>query len=109
MLLTAGAEVNELNQAHETALVLANSNLKNPQNLATADITSKLLAARANPDVTDGRQRSALHYATIANNARAVQLLVDAGANANLKDLEGQVSTISFNKRSIYLREEKLE
>jgi cytohesin len=56
-----------------------------------ADAVRVLLAARADPDLTDEDQRtSALHLAAMAGAFAVVELLLAAGANVNARNSDGE-------------------
>lgn len=63
---------------------------------------AKLLAKKANPDITDTDGKTALMYAVYFNKDEIAKLLVDNGANKQNKDREGKTALdiARFNKNT---------
>jgi ankyrin repeat protein len=85
ILLKNGANINSQNNIGMTSLHGA---VLNPANV---DITRLLLAKGANVNLCDYKEQSPLNYAVACNidNSENIKLLLNAGADINLKDIHG--------------------
>jgi len=86
MLLDKGAKIDQKNFYTElTSLMMAVDN-------GSMEMVELLIARQANLNLQDGRGRSALMHATAARQAKIAQRLTQAGADATLKDKQGQTA-----------------
>ena len=56
------------------------------------NIVRLLLEKKANPDITDAKNTTAIHYATLFQNIEIVKLLINAKANYNIKNNVGKTA-----------------
>lgn len=65
-------------------------------------ILEKLVALKANLDLSDSHGKTALIYAVFFNKAEIAKLLIKAGANRTLKDTDGKsaLDFANFNKNT---------
>ena len=91
LLLAAGADVKAVHRIGDQALMMAarQRSYRNPALVPDAEIVRLLLAQGADPNARGDWERTALMH---ANTAAKVKLLVDAGANVEMKDKEGQTA-----------------
>ncbi|MEW5837532.1 MAG: ankyrin repeat domain-containing protein [Pseudomonadota bacterium] len=86
LLLDRGARIDQHNfYTGLTPLMMAVDN-------GTPEMVELLLARKANLNLQDGRGRSALMHAKAAHNAAIAQRLLQAGADATLKDQQGRTA-----------------
>ena len=86
LLLDKGARIDQKNFYTElTPLMMAVDN-------GALEIVELLLAHGAALNQQDGRGRSALMHATAAHQAKIAQALIQAGADATLKDKQGRTA-----------------
>ena len=91
-LLDQGADPNEYNQSGKTCLMvlLEKSTLLHLSESATIRLTRMLLDRGANLSLLDRDGNSALHYAVSASFPDVVQLLLEARADPDAKNLAGK-------------------
>jgi hypothetical protein len=91
-LLSAGADVNLVENAKQSALHLAIFHRGSDKDGKELLIIKKLLAAGANPNLQDNIGYSSLHSAVKLNDTKAVKLLLAAGVDINLKRDDGKTA-----------------
>ena len=86
MLLDKGAKIDQKNFYTElTPLMMAVDN-------GSMEMVEQLIARKANLNLQDERGRSALMHATAARQTQIAQRLLQAGADATLKDKQGRTA-----------------
>lgn len=85
LLLERGAEVNQVDIQHVTALWLASGQ-------GHLEIVRLLLEANANPNIASEEGLTPLHAAVIFNHTEIVQLLLFSGADPDAQDDEGHTA-----------------
>ncbi|KAL3474282.1 ankyrin repeat-containing domain protein [Aspergillus californicus] len=85
-LLKHGANVDQVNRAGQSPLSLAASRSRGCKSVR---IVKALLDHNANIHTVDRQQRTALSWAAIEGNTDIIQLLLEAGANVNHADQDG--------------------
>jgi len=86
LLLDKGAKIDQKNFYTElTPLMMAVDN-------GSMELVELLMARQANLNLQDGRGRSALMHASAARQAKIAQRLMQAGADAKLKDKQGRTA-----------------
>ena len=77
-------KINAVGASHkETPLIVASE-------MGHVEIVRVLLERGANPDVQDGRERTALHWGLKEGHLEVAELLLERGATANTADVTGQ-------------------
>lgn len=79
-LLAAGANANARDRQGNTALILATNDVE-----AHPDLLRPLIAAGADPDAENSQGGTALMYASIHGHSESVRILIEAGADVNVR------------------------
>lgn len=96
LLLNAGAEIDHRDQSGRTALMFASTG-PNPKAVA------RLLDAGAEVDLVDKEEHfSALMYAAAEGQAAVVDVLLEAGADPKLKDVDGDTASDFALRRGFF-------
>lgn len=88
-LLAAGADANARDRQGNTALISSTNDVE-----AHPDLLRPLVAAGADPDARDSKGGTALVYASIHGHAESVRILIDAGADVNVR--MGRTTPLGF-------------
>ncbi len=91
-LISAGANVNAVNNHDETALIIASIENHNA-------VVVQLLAAGANVNLSNTRGQTALMFASRDGHNAVVSQLIAAGANVNLSNARGQTALILASEK----------
>ena len=93
-MVDAGADLNVRGRSGRTALMLAE------QQCASPEITKLLFTANADLDLQDTEGWTAVIYAVDGGRAETLRLLVDAGADVNLKTIVGKKARSFVQRRA---------
>ena len=63
----------------------------------SGDSVAKLIAVKADPNAADDKGQTPLHIAAYNHDMTAIELLVEGGANANLRDNVRELRTAPFS------------
>jgi len=69
------------------------------------EIFDMLLSSGADPDVVDRLGETPLYYAVLRGELEAVRVLLKAGADPNIKNLNGKMAISNINSQSFWPRE----
>jgi|GEM_PF-2441004 len=97
MLLTAGADVNQVNKKIDVTS-LHQIGMNN-----SAPVAQLLLTAGANVHLTDCNGMTTLHFAARNNSAEVVPLFIDAGAHVNAIDKDGRTPLFYAHQKNANL------
>ena len=92
ILIEAGADINARGNHRTTPLIECVSGYLRDENRRR--ILQLLLESGADPDLRDEWGRTALHYASMMDQADAARILVEHKANPTIKDNEGKDSKV---------------
>lgn len=90
LVLSAGASANQQSPNGATALSSLAGGASSASGWGNVESIRKLLAAGADPNLTDSLRRTSLHNAIGARSLAVVKILVEAVANVNAECLDGE-------------------